>query len=50
MLENFLNKVITEDGFLLETSDKKVYTIGKPIKKQPIKPEKPGSIRKIKLY
>ena len=29
--------MITEDGFILETSDKKTYTIGKPIKKQPIK-------------
>ena len=37
MLEIFLNKIITEDGFILETSDKKNYTIGKPIKKQPIK-------------
>ena len=37
MLENFLNKIIIEDGFVLETSDKKTYTIGNPIKKQPVK-------------
>ena len=37
MLQNFLNKIIIEDGFILETSDKKTYTIGKPIKKQPVK-------------
>ena len=37
MLKNFLNKIITEDGFILETSDQKTHTIGKPIKKPPIK-------------
>ena len=37
MLKNLLNKIITEDGFLLETSDKRTYTIGKPIKKKPVK-------------
>ena len=37
MLKIFLNKIITEDGFLLETSDKKTYVIGRPIKKRPVK-------------
>ena len=33
MLKNFLNSIIKKDGFILETSDKKNYIIGKPIKK-----------------
>ena len=37
MLKNFLNKIIKKDGFLLETSDKKIYTIGNPIKEIPVK-------------
>ena len=37
MLKSFLNKIIKEDGFLLETSDKKIYTIGNPVKEKPIK-------------
>jgi len=37
MLKNFLNKIIKEDGFLLETSDKKIYTIGHPVKEKPVK-------------
>ena len=37
MLKSFLNKIIKEDGFLLETSDKKIYTIGNPVKENPIK-------------
>ena len=37
MLKNFLNKIIKEDGFLLETADKKTYTIGNPVKEKPIK-------------
>ena len=37
MLKSFLNKIIKEDGFLLETSDKKIYTIGSPAKEKPVK-------------
>ena len=37
MLKSFLNKIIKEDGFLLETSDKKTYTIGNPVKEKPVK-------------
>ncbi len=37
MLKSFLNKIIKEDGFLLETSDKKIYTIGHPVKENPVK-------------
>ena len=37
MLKSFLNKIIKEDGFLLETSDKKIYTIGHPVKEKPVK-------------
>ena len=37
MLKVFLNKIITEDGFILETSDKKNYRIGNPTKKNPAK-------------
>ena len=37
MLKNFLNSIIKKDGFILETSDKKNYIIGKPIKKIPVK-------------
>ena len=37
MLKSFLNKIIKEDGFLLETSDKKIYTIGSPVKEKPVK-------------
>ena len=37
MLKSFLNNIIKEDGFLLETSDKKIYTIGNPVKEDPIK-------------
>ena len=37
MLKIFLNTIIKKDGFILETSDKKNYTIGKPIKKNPVK-------------
>ena len=37
MLKNFLNSLIKKDGFILETSDKKNYIIGKPIKKIPVK-------------
>ena len=37
MLKNFLNSIIKKDGFILETSDKKNYIIGKPIKKNPVK-------------
>ena len=37
MLKSFLNKIIKKDGFLLETSDKKIYTIGNPVKEKPIK-------------
>lgn len=37
MLKSFLNNIIKEDGFLLETSDKKTYTIGNPVKEDPIK-------------
>ena len=34
---NFLNKLITEDGFILETSNNKTFKIGKPLKLNPIK-------------
>ena len=34
MLKSFLNKIIKKDGFLLETSDKKIYTIGNPVKEK----------------
>ena len=37
MLKNFLDSIIKKDGFILETSDKKNYIIGKPIKKIPVK-------------
>ena len=37
MLKSFLNNIIKEDGFLLETSDKKTYTIGNPVKEKPVK-------------
>ena len=37
MLKSFLNKIIKKDGFLLETSDKKIYTIGQPVKEKPVK-------------
>ena len=37
MLKSFLNKIIKEDGFLLETSDKKIHIIGNPAKEKPIK-------------
>ena len=34
MLQTFLNNIIIKDGFLLETSDKKNFIIGKPLKKK----------------
>ena len=37
MLKSFLNKIIKEDGFLLETSNKKIHTIGHPVKEKPVK-------------
>ena len=37
MIKSFLNKIIKENGFLLETSDKKIHTIGDPVKEKPIK-------------
>ena len=37
MLKNFLDSIIKKDGFILETSDKKNYIIGNPIKKIPVK-------------
>ena len=37
VLANFLNKLITEDGFILETSNNKTFKIGKPLKLNPIK-------------
>ena len=37
MLKSFLNKIIKEDGFLLETSNKKIHTIGHPAKEKPVK-------------
>jgi len=37
ILANFLNKLITEDGFILETSNNKTFKIGKPLKLNPIK-------------
>jgi len=49
MLKTLLNKIITEDGFLLETSDKKTYTIGRPIKKQPVKLKLKNKLIEYKL-
>ena len=37
LLVNFLNKLIIDDGFILETSNKKNYTIGNPKKTNPPK-------------
>ena len=37
LLSNFLNKLIENDGFILETSDKKNFTIGNPKKPNPPK-------------
>ena len=37
MLKTFLNNIITKDGFILETSNKKKYVIGKPLKKNPVR-------------
>ena len=37
LLANFLNKLIIDDGFILETSNKKNYTIGNPKKTNPPK-------------
>ena len=37
LLSNFLNKLIENDGFILETSDKKNFTIGNPKKLNPPK-------------
>ena len=35
-LANFLNKIFTQDGFILIDYNSKKYQIGKPIKKKPI--------------
>ena len=35
-LANFLNKIFTQDGFILIDYNSKKYQIGKPIKEKPI--------------
>ena len=37
IIKKFLNGIIKEDGFNLETSNNKIFLIGKPKKKIPIK-------------